>query len=231
MKKTSILALAMGPLLLGSAHLASATTINFNNGSGVYSAGGITVTVASTGTGAGLYYNSTENAIGVGSNSTNGGIGCRDNGCADIFTGSGFVSTEALTFTFSEAVQLNSVTFRQWENNVLGIGDLAKFTWYDNTGTNVAGEILFQDSGIGDGLSQLLDTFGVDGLLLSKFTITAIKGSKTVGNSTVKAWSSFYVHSLDYDLAPAVPVPAAAWMMGSGLVGLAGLARRRKQRA
>ncbi|MFT3931188.1 MAG: VPLPA-CTERM sorting domain-containing protein [Spongiibacteraceae bacterium] len=30
-------------------------------------------------------------------------------------------------------------------------------------------------------------------------------------------------------LAPAVPVPAAAWLFGSGLLGLAGTARKRKQ--
>lgn len=30
---------------------------------------------------------------------------------------------------------------------------------------------------------------------------------------------------------PEVPVPAAAWLMGSGLVGLAGVARRRNQKA
>jgi hypothetical protein len=34
--------------------------------------------------------------------------------------------------------------------------------------------------------------------------------------------------SLNFTTAPAVPVPAAAWLMGSGLIGLAGVARRRK---
>lgn len=33
---------------------------------------------------------------------------------------------------------------------------------------------------------------------------------------------------LTFTEAPAVPVPAAAWLFGSGLVGLAGVARRRK---
>jgi hypothetical protein len=32
----------------------------------------------------------------------------------------------------------------------------------------------------------------------------------------------------DGDVVPTVPVPAAAWLMGSGLIGLAGIARRKK---
>ncbi|HSB96778.1 MAG TPA: VPLPA-CTERM sorting domain-containing protein [Spongiibacteraceae bacterium] len=210
--------------------LSSATAINFNNGSGTYSAGGVSVAVASTGTGAGRYYSSVENALGVGNSSTNGGIGCKDSGCADIFTGSGFVSTEALTFTFSEKVKLNTVTFTQWENNYLGFGDWATFTYYVGTTNTVAGTVEFKNSGLGDGASVLLDPFSLGGLELSKFTITGKKGTKTVGSSNVTAWTSFYVHDLDYTkiaATPTVPVPAAAWLMGSGVLGLAGVARRR----
>jgi hypothetical protein len=211
--------------------LSLATTINFNNGSGSYSAGGVTVTVASTGTGAGLYYSSVETAIGVGNSSTNGGIGCRDSGCSDIITGSGFVGTEALTFTFSEAVKLDRVGFRQWENNLLGFGDAATFTYYVGTSNTVAGSQQFTNSGQGSG--DLVDWFSLGSLSLQKFTITSFKGNKTVNGSTVKAWSSFYVHDLDYTkivtpTTPTVPVPAAAWLLGSGLAGLAALGRRRR---
>lgn len=228
MRKT-VLAFAIGTLALGAAHIASATTINFNNGSGVYSAGGVTVNVASTGTGAGLYYNGVENAIGVGNSNTNGGIGCKDSGCADVIFGSGFVSTEQLTFTFSEKVKLDTIWFRQWENNFLGFGDWVTFTYY--IGNTVAGTIEFKDSGLGDGTSVLLDPFSLGGIELTKFSVTGKKGTKKVGSSNVTAWTAVYVHSLDYTKIPPVPVPAAAWLMGSGLLGLAGLARRRRKAA
>ena len=223
----NILAVALSTLALGAASTVSATTINFNNGSGTYSAGGVTVSVASTGTGAGLFYNSTENAIGVGSNVFNGGIGCKDSGCG--IGSSGYVSTEQLTFTFSQAVKLNSVSFRQWENNVLGFGDEAILTYYVGTSNTVAGTLQFTDSGLGDG--PLLDPFYLDDLELSKFTITGIAGSKTVNGAHVTARSAFYVHDLDYSLVetPTVPVPATAWLLGSGLAGLAGLTRRRRE--
>jgi len=223
--KRNVLAFAVGSLLLGVTHLASATTINFNNGGGSYSAGGVSVSVASTGTGAGLFYNSVEDAIGVGNSVTNGGIGCADGGCADIFFGSGFNSTESLTFTFSEKIQLNAISFRQWENNVAGFGDWGRLTYYDGASNVILGSIDFMNSGQGDG--PLLDTFFLSNLQLTKFTITGLKGTKQVNGKNVTAWSAFYVHDLDFS-SVAVPVPAAAWLMGSGLAGLAGLARRRK---
>lgn len=219
--KTPILAAAVALSLSG---FASATTISFNNNSGSYSNGGVTVTAVSTGTGAGRYYNSTENAIGVGNSNTNGGIGCRDQGCGDVIFGSGFNSTEELTFTFSQKIKLNSISLRQWENALLGFGDAATLTFY-NGATNIGTQLLTNS---GQPTGDLLDNFFFPNLQLTKFSIKSYKGTKNVNGSNVTAWSAFYVHSLDYSKVSAVPVPAAAWLMGSGLLGLAGLARRRR---
>lgn len=226
--KTTILTAAVALSLSG---IASATTINFNSSAGntwTYSAGGVSVAVTSTGTGAGRYYNSTENAIGVGNSSTNGGIGCRDQGCGDVIFGSGFNSTEELTFTFSEKIKLNSISLRQWENALLGFGDAATLTFWDGA-TNLGTQLLTNS---GQPTGDLLDTFLLTNRNVTKFAIKSYKGTKTVNGSNVTAWSAFYVHSLDYSkivvAPPEVPVPAAAWLMGSGLLGLAGLARRRR---
>ena len=223
MKNTALIA-AMALSISGAA---SAATINLNNGSGTYSAGGVSVNVAATG--GSLYYSGVEDALGVGNSSTNGGIGCSNSGfgCSLVFTG--FVTSEWLTFTFSEAVKLSSVGFTQWENSVLGIGDWARLTYYVGTSNTVAGTLDFVNSGIGDG--PLLDVFSSGALAdleVTKFMISPLQGKRPDG---VSAKSSFYVHDLTFSTiqtAPTVPVPGAAWLMGSALLGLAGTARRRR---
>lgn len=225
--KTQALIAAMALSISG---LSAATTINFHNNSGSYTAGGVTVNVAATG--GPLYYSSVENggvsgtgALGIGNSSTNGGIGCSNSGlgCSLVFTG--FVTSEWLTFTFSEAVKLSSIGLTQWENNVLGIGDWARLTYYVGTSNTVAGTVDFVNSGIGDG--PLLDTFSTGslaGLAVTKFMIAPLQGTKPGG---VSAKTAFYVHDLNFSKIPIVPIPGAAWLLGSALVGLGGVARRR----
>lgn len=223
--KTSILAAALALSLSG---VASAATINFTNGSGNYSGGGVNVTVAATG--GGLYYSSVENAgisgtgaLGVGNSSTNGGIGCANSfpTCALVFTG--WTTSEWLTFTFSQAVKLSSIGFAQWENNVLGNGDWARLTYYVGTSNTVAGTVDFVNSGIGDGpLRDAFSTGALANLAVTKFMISPLQGTKP-GNVTAR--SAFYVHDLNFT---PVPVPGAALLMGSALIGLAGVARRRR---
>jgi hypothetical protein len=61
-------------------------------------------------------------------------------------------------------------------------------------------------------------------LAVTKFMVSPLQGTKPNG---VSAKTAFYVHDLNFSKIPTVPVPGAAWLMGSALVGLAGVARRR----
>jgi len=47
---------------------------------------------------------------------------------------------------------------------------------------------------------------------------------------TVEQWEGKASHFGMASIAPPVPIPAAAWLLGSGLVGLMGIRMRRKQR-
>lgn len=47
-------------------------------------------------------------------------------------------------------------------------------------------------------------------------------------NSTATDWDASGVFYDNLEFAPAVPVPAAVWLFGSGLLGLVGVARRKK---
>jgi hypothetical protein len=109
---------------------------------------------------------------------------------------------DKLIFTFNHAVTLTKITMTAWQNgSALDQADLTYngiTTRLPNTGPNF--------------------TFTLPAYVTS-FSLTAKGGG-----------SAFRVSSLSVteQPAPVVPVPAAAWLMGSGLVGLAGLARRRR---
>lgn len=188
---------------------AQASTINFDNGSGSYSADGVTadVTVTPAVSGQGLFYNGVENAIGVGDNVINGAMGHKQQNFV-IFPE--FTEAETMTVTFSQEVILDTVWFRQWENNVLGFSDEVIFNF--SGGASGAGSITFSDSGV----ASLWDPFAA-GVSLTSFTLTPEQDG---------AETAVYLHSVDFTVSQ-VPIPAAAWLFGSALLGLVSVGRRR----
>jgi hypothetical protein len=111
---------------------------------------------------------------------------------------------DKLIFTFDKSVKLTKITMSAWQNGSLL--DQADLT-YNGVTTRLPNS--------GPNFTFTLPAY------VNSFSLTA-KGSGT----------AFRVSSISVDpqpVAPTVPVPAAAWLMGSGLLGLAGLARRQRK--
>ena len=137
---------ALGTLLpcLALSPIASALTMNFNNGSGSYTVGGVTGTASTTG--GSLFYNGVENAIGVGS---------------DVFNGA-LAQGETLSINFDQTVTVNTVYFRQWENPFIVTLDQVVFDYFPG------GQVTFTNSGQG---VTLLDSFSAGGVDIDGFTL------------------------------------------------------------
>lgn len=216
--KAKLIATALALSISGAA---SAATINYNLWSGlplsnnakvasiVTTVGGVQLTVTATG-------NSSDKVA----YRTNAGLGVScTSGCfldspemgSDLIKGEG---REVLTFTFSQAVHLDKIGLYLFENNT----DKARLTYastnidINSAPANNVGKPVVGFSQYSVGGSPLVTSFKV-----------AARGSVT----------SFRISDITISTVPApvVPVPGAAWLMGSALVGLGGVARRRQQKA
>lgn len=95
----------------------------------------------------------------------------------------------------------------------------------DNTSVQYVGKDSYADRA---GSQWLFSTSGVDGstLMLQFIGLDAAGNTRTpvtLGSFTLSGTT------LTYNNAPEVPVPAAVWLLGSALVGLGGVARRRNR--
>lgn len=200
--KNLFLALAM----LGAASTSSAALVKFKSTASVYDLGdGLTLNITATGGNIYSYAspNPIEYGIGVGGNAADGGLG---------YNGSSYVTTETLTLTFNQVVNLDTIAFFQWENPSAGTSDRLTLAY---SGGTASGSKTLTNSGMG---TVTVDEFLLSGVSGTTFKLTPVQ---TPGvNQT-----SFYVQGLNY--TPTVPVPAAAWLFGSSLLGLAGMSRRR----
>lgn len=111
----------------------------------------------------------------------------------------GHEGVESLTFTFNQAISLSTISFYLFDNNI----DKVLMTYGSNSLT----------------INKNSDAVFGSPLTLSSFTLTALGQGTSTRITGLK---------LDTIAAPTVPVPAAAWLMGSGLIGLASLTRRRR---
>lgn len=126
------------------------------------------------------------------------GLGVGTNCCNQDFNGG-----ESLTFTFNQSVTLAGIEFANWE----GCCD-------DVAVVSIDGALVSLTYSGSD------DTWMFDGGPIS------VANNFKLDNTGNKFLSIYRVQGL-IDVTQ-VPIPAAAWLFGSGLIGLAGISRKRK---
>ena len=135
----------------------------------------------------------------------------------------------ALGITGYNAPDTNVATFTLNVNGILGRG-LTTFA-ENNTLRQTSSGAAFHDQGnLGN---RDLFGFPTEGLLGGSagyywLGIDNVDNAVSLAPQLLGSWSSLSDGTLTFNSVSAVPVPAAVWLFGSGLVGLVGVARRRK---
>ncbi len=168
------------------------------------------------------------NTYMVGVTSVSSGLG------TSSFTGTGTATFDdsgllRVDYAVLQTTAAGTVSF-SYRDNFYGTISAGSFTntsgtWEEVSCTPVAGTascpIYIQQPHLD--LSATPATGNGGGLLEQTFDINA-GGTNT---ATIYSLNHLAKQSLIYNLTPTVPVPAAAWLFGSGLLGLSGVVRRK----
>ena len=144
----------------------------------------------------------------------------------DATTGNGDYTVEDGTLSYD--TDLNEITivgqvFDSGANAVTSVGEVlfsGGFTGWDYTVTPLYE--VFSGQGSGSMSNELL------GVMSEEFGTYAFVGFTIENSGGVVLSTDFLTASLD-PRTPEVPIPAAAWLFGSGLLGLVGVARRKDE--
>ncbi len=115
---------------------------------------------------------------------------------------------------FSLSYSTNGVSFTNFANYSV-LANATPNTW--SSGASSSASIFSQDLSLVTALDNQTQVFF---RLIDRSTVSAAAG--TVATAGTDRVDNFSVNGV-----AAVPVPAAMWLMGSGLIGLAGVARKR----
>lgn len=147
------------------------------------------------------------------------------------------VSNHSFTIAFDEIFDSATLSITLQGRT---IGSNRRFTWYYGSVIDImAGESTLVDN---QGLNGTIQTFQFD---LDTATISSMMATDLLTYSIIGQWadwyrndgtwgasySNFYLDKVELNTVSSptapVPVPAAAWLLGSGLLGLFGLRRKK----